>query len=89
LSGGEHLSETKLMEEAIFLGLRSEGIDFEQFRMRFARDLSIENSFIISELIQQGHARMEAGRFRLTAKGYLVCDEICQSFSLINPSETS
>ena len=72
LSGGEHLSDTKLMEEAIFLGLRSEGIDFEQFRMRFARDLSIENSPIISELIQQGRARMEGGRFRLTAKGYLV-----------------
>jgi oxygen-independent coproporphyrinogen-3 oxidase len=88
LSGGEHLSETKLMEEAIFLGLRSEGIDFEQFRMRFARDLSIENSSIISELIQQGRARMEGGRFRLTAKGYLVCDEICQSFSLVDPSET-
>ncbi len=88
LSGGEHLSETKLMEEAIFLGLRSEGIDFEQFRMRFARDLSIENSSIISELFQQGRARMEGGRFRLTAKGYLVCDEICQSFSLTDLSKT-
>jgi oxygen-independent coproporphyrinogen-3 oxidase len=88
LSGGEHLSETKLMEEAIFLGLRSEGIDFEQFRKRYTRDLSIENSSIISELIQQGRARMEGGRFRLTAKGYLVCDEICQSFSLIDLSET-
>jgi coproporphyrinogen III oxidase-like Fe-S oxidoreductase len=76
------------MEEAIFLGLRSEGIDFEQFRMRFTRDLSIENSSIISELIQQGRARMESGRFRLTAKGYLVCDEICQSFSLVDLSET-
>jgi oxygen-independent coproporphyrinogen-3 oxidase len=88
LSGGEHLSETKLMEEAIFLGLRSEGIDFEQFRKRYTRDLSIENSSIISELIQQGRARMEGGRFRLTAKGYLVCDEICKSFSLIDLSET-
>ncbi len=88
ISGGEHLSETKLMEEAIFLGLRSDGIDLKQFRMRFARDLSIENSSIISELIQQGRARMEGERFRLTAKGYLVCDEICQSFSLDNTPET-
>ena len=76
------------MEEAIFLGLRSDGIDLKQFRMRFARDLSIENSSIISELIQQGRARMEGERFRLTAKGYLVCDEICQSFSLDNTPET-
>ena len=48
LSGGEHLSETKLMEETIFLGLRSEGVDFKNFRQRFERDLSIENSSIIS-----------------------------------------
>jgi oxygen-independent coproporphyrinogen-3 oxidase len=78
LSGGEHISEAKMMEEAVFLGLRSEGIDFEQFRLRYARDLLQENSFIISELIQQGRARIESGRLLLTAKGYLVCDEICQ-----------
>jgi len=89
VSGGEHLSESKLMEEAIFLGLRSEGIDFENFHRQFARDLSKENSSHISELIQQGLAWIEDGRFRLTAKGYLVCDEICQSFSFINPPETS
>ena len=85
LAGGEHLSEAKLMEEAIFLGLRSEGIDFEQFHRRFGRDLSQENSSLISDLIQQERARVDNGRLRLTAKGYLVCDEICQSFSFTNP----
>ena len=79
LSGGEHLSEPTLMEEAIFLGLRSEGIDLEEFHLRFARDLSKENSSIISDLIQKGLAQTDDGRLRLTAKGYLVCDEICQS----------
>ena len=83
ISGGEHLSENKLMEEAVYLGLRSEGIDLEQFRMRFARDLLKDQSSLIPELIQRGHAQVENGRFRLTAKGYLVCDEICQSFSFI------
>ena len=86
LAGGEHLSEAKLMEEAIFLGLRSEGIDFEQFHRRFGRNLSQENSSLISDLIQQERARVDNGRLRLTAKGYLVCDEICQSFSFINAS---
>jgi oxygen-independent coproporphyrinogen-3 oxidase len=80
LAGGEHLTETQFMEEAIFLGLRSEGIDLEQFRRRFSRNLSTENAFIISELIQQGSARMDSGRLRLTAKGYVLCDEICQTF---------
>jgi oxygen-independent coproporphyrinogen-3 oxidase len=84
LAGGEHLTETKLMEETIFLGLRSEGIDIEQFRQRFAHDLLKENSSIIDELIQQGRVRLDNGRLRLTAKGYLVCDEICQSFSFSN-----
>lgn len=80
LGGGEHLTEIQSAEEAIFLGLRSEGIDLEQFRQRFLRDLSSENASLISELIQQGSARMENGRFRLTAKGYVLCDEICQMF---------
>jgi oxygen-independent coproporphyrinogen-3 oxidase len=80
LAGGEYLTETQFMEEAIFLGLRSEGIDLEQFRQRFSRDLSTENASIISDLIQQGNARMENGRIRLTAKGYVLCDEICQTF---------
>ena len=80
LAGGEHLTETQLMEETIFLGLRSEGIDLEQFRRRFSWNLSTENASIISELIQQGSARMENGRIRLTAKGYVLCDEICQTF---------
>jgi oxygen-independent coproporphyrinogen-3 oxidase len=88
LSGGEHLSVSKLMEEAIFLGLRSEGIDLEKLRRRFAHNIAKENSTLISELIQQGRAKMDSGRLRLTKKGYLVCDEICQSFSLIGPPET-
>jgi len=79
-AGREHLTETQFMEEAIFLGLRSEGIDMEQFRRRFSRNLSAENASIISELIQQGNARIENGRLRLTAKGYVLCDEICQMF---------
>jgi oxygen-independent coproporphyrinogen-3 oxidase len=89
MSGGEHLSETTLREEAIFLGLRSEGIGLEEFRLRYAHDLSIENSSTISDLIQKGLARMNDGRLKLTAKGYLVCDEIFQSFSFLGHSETS
>jgi oxygen-independent coproporphyrinogen III oxidase len=80
LAGGEHLTEAQFMEESIFLGLRSEGIDLEQFRQRFSHDLLVENATSISELIQQGSARMESGRIRLTAKGYVLCDEICQTF---------
>ncbi len=80
LAGREHLTEAQFREESIFLGLRSEGIDLEEFRRRFSRDLSIENAAVISESVQQNNVRLENGRIRLTAKGYVLCDEICQKF---------
>jgi oxygen-independent coproporphyrinogen III oxidase len=80
IAGNEHLTQSQLMEETIFLGLRSKGIDMEQFRRRFSRDLFTEYASKITELIRQGYARMDGNRFRLTSKGYLLCDEICQAF---------
>jgi len=86
VAGGECLSESKLMEEAIFLGLRGEGIDLTQFQKRFGIDLAAKNASLISELIRQERAQVHDGQMRLTAKGYLLCDEICQSFSLTHAS---
>lgn len=80
LSGGEHLTEQQLKEEAIFLGLRSGGIDLEQFRQRFGYDLISVYQPSIDELVQRGQARLDSNRLQLTAKGYMVCDEILQSF---------
>ena len=88
VSGNEHLTNAKLMEEAIFLGLRSGGININKFQQRFGYDLSRENSDLMTELIHQGRAQIDDGQFRLTAKGYLVCDEICQSFSFHSLPET-
>jgi oxygen-independent coproporphyrinogen III oxidase len=78
LAGGEHITEAQFIEEFIFLGLRSEGIDLEEFQRRFSHDLSAENASLFSELIQKKQAMIENGRIRLTAKGYVLCDEICQ-----------
>jgi len=80
LSGGEHLAEPQLMEEAIFLGLRSDGIDLDQFRRRFNQDLLTKYTSVFNVILNEGHATIEGGRIKLTAKGYVVCDEICQSF---------
>jgi oxygen-independent coproporphyrinogen-3 oxidase len=80
LSGGEHLTEQQLKEEAILLGLRSSGIDLEQFRYRFGLDLISAYQLSIDELVQRGQARLDSNRLQLTAKGYMVCDEILQSF---------
>ncbi|MBN1398066.1 MAG: radical SAM family heme chaperone HemW [Bacteroidetes bacterium] len=78
VSEREKLTAAQLMEEAIFLGLRSEGIDLNGFRRKFSRDLSAENERVISELIKQDKIILVNGRMRLTAKGYVICDEICQ-----------
>jgi len=80
LSGGEHLSETTLMEEAIFSRFTKRRNRPRRIRLRFARESFDRKSSSISSLIQKGLARMDNGIFRLTAKGYLVCDDICQSF---------
>jgi oxygen-independent coproporphyrinogen-3 oxidase len=79
-SGAELLTEKQQRDEFVFLGLRSDGIDLERFRRRFGTDFLLEHTASITPLIQQEHARIENGRLRLTHKGYLLCDEICQSF---------
>lgn len=84
IEGGEHLSETQLIDEAIFLGLRSDGIDLKDYSRRFGRDLLEEFRPSISQFEQQGLMHQERDRLRLTPKGYLLCDEICQSLSMMS-----
>jgi oxygen-independent coproporphyrinogen-3 oxidase len=80
LENKEQLSEAQLMDEAIFLGLRSEGIHIKEFQRRFDHDFMKLYKPTTDELIQRGYALLENERFRLTKKGYVLCDEICQSF---------
>ena len=78
--GMEHLAVNQLVEEEIFLGLRSEGIDLVRFRTLFGKDLVAENERKVRDLLQSSLAVVENGKLRLTAKGYPLCDEICASF---------
>jgi len=80
VAGEESLSALQMMEESIFLGLRSEGLDLARFRHRFGRDLRKEFRDVIDRLVRDGLARIEKSHLRLTRKGYLLCDEICQTF---------
>lgn len=80
LSGGEHLTEKQLMDEAIFLGLRSDGISIENYSKRFQRNFLEDFQSNISHFERQGLMQIENNRLHLTPKGYLLCDEICQSF---------
>ena len=77
VAGEERLTPEQLLEEEIFLGLRSEGIDVAGFRKKYRRDLLAEHKATIDQLLSDRMAVLEAGWLRLTPKGYLVCDEIC------------
>jgi oxygen-independent coproporphyrinogen III oxidase len=79
VSGSEQLSNEQLLEEEIFLGLRSEGIDIAGFNRRFGKDLFAGEFSRLNDLLVSDMAVVENGRLRLTPKGYMVCDEICAS----------
>ncbi len=78
--GMEHLTVDQLVEEEIFLGLRSEGIDLDRFRTRFGKDLVTEHELQVRDLLESRMAVVDNGKLRLTAKGYPLCDEISASF---------
>lgn len=79
VSGREHLTVDQLVEEEIFLGLRSEGIDIAGFRTRYGKNLLDEHHSRVNDLIENRMAFVRDGKLRLTPKGYVVCDEICAS----------
>lgn len=80
VAGEETLSSQQWLDETIYLGLRSEGIHLPSFERRFHKDLLKEFKSIIDGLLTDNLASIEESHLRLTAKGYLLCDEICRSF---------
>jgi oxygen-independent coproporphyrinogen-3 oxidase len=81
VAGEEQLTIEQLVREEILLGLRSDGIDVAGFRKRYDRDLLVSRRSQIDSLIDSEMATLERGKLRLTAKGYLVCDEISAALS--------
>jgi oxygen-independent coproporphyrinogen-3 oxidase len=80
-AGAESLTDDQLRQEKIFLGLRSDGIRLAPFRQRFQYDLVAAHRPTIDQLVRDGLARLDDERLQLTAKGYLICDEICNALS--------
>ncbi|MFN0157667.1 MAG: radical SAM family heme chaperone HemW [Bacteroidota bacterium] len=77
LVSDEQLSTAQLMTERIFLGLRSDGVDMRRFRKDFGVDFAGQRGDELRDIVGAGLATIAAGSFRLTSKGYLLCDEIC------------
>lgn len=75
----ETIDKDTSITEHIFLGLRSKGIDFAEFRSRYNIDFQGKYSSPIEMLIKNGYAVSDDRKFSLTRKGYAVCDEIAAS----------
>lgn len=80
LAGEESLTGRQITEETIMLSLRSNGIDLHRFKGRHGVDFFKEGRPIIEQLIAGGLANLKDSRLRLTDKGFLLCDEICERF---------
>lgn len=79
VAGEETLVSSQLIDEAILLGLRADGIDVAGFRRRYGGGFFEEHGVRIAELERENLAVLQGERLRLTPKGYLLCDEICLS----------
>jgi oxygen-independent coproporphyrinogen-3 oxidase len=72
----ETIDEQTSVYEYIFLGLRSKGINLKNFSDIYNFDFENKYSEACSFLLQNGLAEKINSTFRLTSKGYALCDEI-------------
>ena len=78
IAAREELTEEQMIAESVFLGLRSDGVDLGSLRSRFGVDLMEEAGTALQELFRDRLLLNDGERLRLTAKGYLVCDQISE-----------
>jgi oxygen-independent coproporphyrinogen-3 oxidase len=69
----ETVGRHELMNERVFLGLRSDGIDLRRFTQDFGVPLP---SHMLDLLLGEKYAQVHSDKLHLTPKGYLLCDEI-------------
>ncbi len=70
----EEVTPAQMCNERIFLGLRSSGVDLRGLGDEFG--LPADRLALAGALVEDGAAVLEGARLRLTARGYMLCDEI-------------
>jgi oxygen-independent coproporphyrinogen-3 oxidase len=73
----EVITDEMLLEEYVFLGLRSAGIDLKKINKRFEIDFLDNKKDVINLLLNDKYLIIENDFIKLTDKGFLICDEIC------------
>jgi oxygen-independent coproporphyrinogen-3 oxidase len=72
----EIVGEREMVNERIFLGLRSDGLDVRRLDREFGVNLSELHPAVFDSLVADGRASWDGVLLRLTPRGYLLCDEI-------------
>jgi oxygen-independent coproporphyrinogen III oxidase len=81
LAGEEHVGPGDLVREQILLGLRSDGVDLTRLCEHLGYDLESRQGGLIRSMIEENLAVLEGRVLRLTAQGFVLCDEICARLS--------
>jgi len=77
VAGDETLDAGQLAQEALFLGFRTaDGIDLQDFRTCYGRDLMAEKADEIGQLQKAGYLQRSGGRLRPTRRGLAVADRL-------------
>jgi len=76
----ERIGPKEMLNERIFLGLRSSGVDLARLRQDFGYNLALRQEDTVRWLLDEKMAVLESSILRLTSKGFLLCDEICSMF---------
>lgn len=77
VEGSEELDTRELAMEALFLGLRTkEGIDLEEYRLRYGRDLLREHGRELRKWREEGLVELSGPRLRPTLTGMAVADAL-------------
>lgn len=76
----EVLTKEQNFIEAIYLGLRAEGIDFEEIKNDFNIDLLTTKSYLIEYLLKEKKANLIGTKLALNSSGYALCDYLTTQF---------
>lgn len=77
VSEEEGLTTEQLLEEAIFLGLRSDGVNLRYLKEHYGFRVTEPVRNLLNEWVDDGLAVTNGASLRLTSRGYLQCDELC------------
>ena len=79
----EHLTQTEMMEEEMFLGLRKKtGVSKKRFEEKFGVNFDQQYGSVVEELIQQGLLVPDKDIVRMTKKGLFLGDTVAEKFIL-------